>query len=84
MAFNSGIWCVTVERAPDEESVKCIQLGAACLLCDLRQVAQLLRAFSSSVSRPSHGTTVKIAQAPFTFHKAASQSVRLVLRKQCI
>lgn len=41
----TGIRCVAVERALNEASVNCTQLGAACALCDFGQVAWLLRAF---------------------------------------
>lgn len=33
------------------------------------------------VNRLSHKTRVKVAQAPFTFHEAASQSVKTALEK---
>lgn len=80
MNFYPGIPRVAVERAPDKESVKCIHLEQ--LICHgLRQVAQLLRAFPSSLNRLSHKTRVEVAQAPSTFQEAASQSVRTALEK---
>ena len=80
MNFYPGIPCVTVERALDKESVKCIHLEQL-IFHGLRQVAQLLGPFPSSVNRLSHKTRVKVAQALFTFHEAASQSVKTALEK---
>ena len=78
--FYPEIPHVTVERALDEESVKRIHLEQL-IRHDLRQGAQLLGPFPSSVNRLSHKTRVKVAQAPFIFHEAASQSVKTALEK---
>ena len=80
MNFYPGIPRVIVERALDKESVKCIHLEQL-IRHGLRQVAQLLGPFPSSVNRLSHKTRVKVAQALFTFHEAASQSVKTTLEK---
>ena len=80
MNFYPGIPRVTVERALDKKSVKCIHLEQL-IHHGLRQVAQFLGPFPSSVNRLSHKTRVKVAQALFTFHEAASQSVKTALEK---
>lgn len=78
--FYPGIPRVAIERAPDKESVQCIHLEQL-ICCGLRQVAQPLGDFPSSLNRLSHKTIVEVAQAPSTFQEAASQSVRTALEK---